>query len=109
MAKAPTNAMRLSESSISAATVKHASYSMSSARNTISVTHSGGERDLPIRCSIDVHSLKATGNEILVRSLPTEDFRMLHTAKRLISYARNLLITHSLQQAVCHHRSATSP
>ena len=34
---------------------------------------------LPIRCSIDVHSLKATGNDIFVRSFPTDDLSILHT------------------------------
>lgn len=33
-----------------------------------------------MRCNIEVHSLKLTGNEILVRSLPTEPLRIDHTA-----------------------------
>ncbi len=39
--------------------------------------------NLLILCSIEVHSLKETGKEIFVRSFPTEDLRMLHTADQL--------------------------
>ena len=79
MAKAPTKAIRRSDSFSDAATVRQASYSMSSAVWLVLLLRLNS----PILCNIEVHSLKLTGNEIFVKSLPTDDLRMLHTRGQL--------------------------